>query len=219
MTTSQVRPKRKSSLRKDYLQAIGLLVTEWASFEMILSSSLAHFITADSPSQSDSAAAWVVTHGMEARVKLGLLKSIVRLRWPDKADGFDRWADEVLSVKKLRDLAAHSLWVKGTAKNHIRAVGMTTVGRLQFTEGEYRIRDFEDRVGQLRELSHDLAALLTLTTNTAFVPISLLKNKSPELAPAQRILKRALKEQKNEFRSLGKASRRPKSYHPKSQEP
>src|SRR5207302_8962385 len=58
---------------------------------------------------------------MRDRPITGLIKSIFRLKYPDRADAFDRLIDRLLRDGKRRDGIAHAWWLKGNRPGSIHA--------------------------------------------------------------------------------------------------
>lgn len=186
-----------SGLRRDHHTAIGELIASWAKFEIVLAKGLAHFITAGGKSKEDMDAAFIATTGMEARVKIGLMRSIFRYRFPEEADKFDSWADRVLKVKKVRDLAAHAMWVPAQRRGYVRAYGMTSVGKIKLLQVEYAATDFRKFSNETGGLLFDLAGFFWRQLGIILLPTPKTRDRSDEARLLRRVMK-AVGTQKNE---------------------
>jgi hypothetical protein len=188
------------------------MIYRWAAFDAILADSLARFIMADTKEgKRAETAVFAAVTGMESRVKLGLLKSIVRLHYPKEGDAFDQWADRALDLKKHRDIAAHSHWERAERPGYIRQIGFTTVGRLRPLRAEYSAADLTAKANEIDGLLEDLAGFLWRGPGVLIVPYSVLRDKSPELAPLRRILRQQIRQDKSGLPTRGKRRPRRKS--------
>lgn len=199
---------RRPALTRHHIHAIGLLIYRWAAFEVQLADSLARFIMAGTKeSHKAETAAFAAVIGMEARVKLGLLKSIVRLHYPAEGDAFDRWADRALALKKHRDTVAHSNWERAKRPGYIRQLAVTTVGRIRRLAAEYSAADITARANEIDALLEDLGGFLWRGPGVVLVHYSVLRDKSPELAPVRRMLRQRIREDKSVPPTRGKRPR------------
>lgn len=195
MATTKRRMPRQHTLRREHLQAIGLLITEWAHAEFLFSDILARLIAEPESKNTISSRATIAILGMDARVKLGLMKTIARMRFPEHADGFDKLIDEILSIKKERDLIAHAVWEKGKSPGCIEPVGYRTVGKLKRLSGQRNASQIIDVAWKLREAIQYLGAFLTMNGVAIILPFSALHDMPPEQAPLRRKLMRMLRQE------------------------
>lgn len=109
----------------------------WSAVERALGLHLMRIMRAKEMTGTDEIAAFVVTTGMDARTMLGLLKSLVAVRFLDYAAEFNKLADCLLSAfSKRRNVLAHRAFAPGSQPDRIKVYDIVTVGQLKGSSRE-----------------------------------------------------------------------------------
>jgi hypothetical protein len=132
------------------MEAIGLVIVNWAKAERTLTHAL-WLLLGDPYSKVGNLEELrlVAVTGMRDQVKAGLVKSAFRIRYYHLADRFDKLVDALLREGKRRDNIAHAWWVKGDRPDAIRAwiarpSNVFKVDEFEFTSVE--LRRLADRI-------------------------------------------------------------------------
>lgn len=143
----------QSHLTERHFAEIGRVIVSWSMFEHILKM-MAYSLTADSPvDEAGDRTAAVVFQGMEGRVLVGILVSLIQMRFSDKAVAdFRKFAARVLAAKKHRDLLSHALFEPGQKPDGVRPILVKTVGGLKQAAGEMTPDDIRAWVEEIRSL-------------------------------------------------------------------
>src|SRR5690242_13237356 len=95
----------------DLALAIGNLVTEWSGAQFMLVRALADLMVGRSLKDDDDMNHAAVIFGMEARVLIGLVKTLVGIRLdPRIAEKVRDLLDDMEGAKDLRDFVCHCSW-------------------------------------------------------------------------------------------------------------
>lgn len=130
---------------KEVFAAIGLAITTWSAVERALALHLMHLLRAERASSEDSLAAFAVTHGMDVRTLLGLMKSIVGVRFPAYATEFAEMADNLSEAfTKRRNILAHSAFGIGKKSDRIAVYVIRTVGKMEADEYDLTAKEIRN---------------------------------------------------------------------------
>jgi hypothetical protein len=132
----------------EHVEAIGLIIMNWANAEHVLAHVLARLLGDRLPPVDEfDGLRLVAITGMRDRPVAALTKSIFRLRYSDLADRFDKLIDSLLREGKRRDVIAHAVWNKGNRAGSIR----TGVAR---PSNVFKLEEFEYTAAELRRLAN-----------------------------------------------------------------
>lgn len=131
-------------LTDEHFRTIGVIIVQWAVVERLCTNALVKLLGGD---VDDS---FIVVNGMAARVKIGLLKTLIYRNHNEQARAFDKLAAKLEKQLQQRDIFAHATWTKGATPNHIRPIAVKTVGSI-------RILDAELTPGQIEKLAYHIA--------------------------------------------------------------
>lgn len=122
----------EDKVSKETLAAIGLLMTRCCAIERALTLQLVRASVLNHNAQN-YLVPFMVVSGMTVPTMLGLLKSVIRLRFPGHADEFDKLADQLRNAfANRRDTIAHKVWAAGSKPDRIKVWQIRTVGKIEF---------------------------------------------------------------------------------------
>lgn len=144
----------------DLALAIGNLVTEWAGAQFMLVRALADLMVGRSLKDDDDMNHAAVIFGMEARVLIGLVKTLVGIRLdPRIAEKVRDLLDGMEGAKDLRDFVCHCLWTHNKRGKWV-AVQLKTVGKIKRVERAITVTEIIEKIALLHESAHSLLGYL-----------------------------------------------------------
>lgn len=144
----------------EHARGIGLVIAQWASAERLLTHAICDLMANRTVSYTDDAADLIVMSGREARVLIGLVKSLVRFRFPDDADAFDKIADKLGKEGKTRNIIAHGLWSEGKRPNSIVTYHPITLNNPRVERHEFTPQEFERMAHRILEKGKKIISFL-----------------------------------------------------------
>lgn len=127
-------------LTAEFRAAIGSLIAQFAGLEFAMTDAASQLIGNDVDSRLGSI---VAINGMDIRVKLGVLKTLVELRFDEAAQAeFKKWHNEVEKIAAQRHVAAHSFWMRGEEPGCYVSASFKTVSNFKRARGEMGAEDF-----------------------------------------------------------------------------
>lgn len=112
--------------------AIGLAITMWSAVERALAMHLMRLLRAEKFKSEDNVAAFAVSHGMEVRTVLGLLQSLVGIRFPNHKEEFAKLAEGLSDAyTNRRNVIAHRAFSPGAKPDRIGVYHIQTVGKMK----------------------------------------------------------------------------------------
>ena len=122
----------ENSVDKEVFAAMGLAIATWSAVERALALHLMRLLRAEKTSAEDRIAAFAVTTGMEVRTVLGLMRSLVGLRYPDHETEFAKMVEGLADAyKNRRNILAHAAFVATEKSDRIGVYTLQTVGKLK----------------------------------------------------------------------------------------
>ena len=122
----------ETSVDKEVFAAMGLAIATWSAVERALALHLMRLLRAEKTSAEDKIAAFAVTTGMEVRTVLGLMRSLVGLRFPDHEAEFAKMAEGLADAyTNRRNILAHAAFAAAEKPDRIGVYTLQTVGKLK----------------------------------------------------------------------------------------
>ena len=122
----------ESSVDKEVFAAMGLAIATWSAVERALALHLMRLLRAEKTSAEDEIAAFAVTTGMEVRTVLGLIRSLIGLRFPDHEEEFSNMAEGLADAyTNRRNILAHAAFAAAEKPDRIGVYSIQTVGKLK----------------------------------------------------------------------------------------
>ena len=140
-----------------HLREVGLVILEWASVEILLTQALYELATLHKPSDSSKDATPLsLAIGMDARTKIGLLKSLGKLRF-GQDDEFEKALEAIESTSKKRNWFAHPFgFGKSNKPGKIRLTSAKAVGKLVSVEREFTVKGIHTIALEIHETGANL---------------------------------------------------------------
>lgn len=152
----------EARIDKDVFAAIGLAIVTWSQLERAIGIQMMRVLRTQEMSPSDQLCAFVVTTGMDVRTMVGLLKSLVTVRFAEHADEFNKLADCILSAfTNRRNVLAHRAFGLGKKSNRIKVYDIVTVGQLKAKSHEITATEIRKWALDFFDLAHRLDGFLT----------------------------------------------------------
>ena len=143
-------------LTEAHYAAIGRVITSWSAVEYVLRM-MAYALTANQPiDEGDDRTAAIVFEGMQVRTLVGVLQTLVQMRFPADEKGIKKFGERILKAKKQRDIFGHSLFDSGNELGTVRPLIVKTVGGLKGARGDFSV----DGINMWAKENSELAALL-----------------------------------------------------------
>lgn len=132
----------QNNVSDDHLVGIGLVIAQWASIENLLVQSVCDLM-AGQPSDFSGrdVTSFAVLRGMDARILLGLAKSLTGQLFHKDTDEFNKLADKLDKLGQKRNVVAHGSWTPGKRPGSIQTTHAKTVGRIRTERHEYTARE------------------------------------------------------------------------------
>ncbi len=162
----------QKTLGDDHLRAIGIVIAEWASLEALMTQAICDLIEGKSRSYETNVAPIMAITGMHAQTKIGLLQTLVRLRFESDADEFDKFAKKLRKAQGKRDIIAHSTWSRGAKPGFIEPKGAKTIGSVKILKGETNAGGIESWAWEFYEHGRELVGFMQTRDLLQQVPFS-----------------------------------------------
>ena len=146
----------QETLSEHHLRGIGLVIAQWAQFDSLLLAGICEI------GHVDRETGLIIISGMDPRTKVGLLQTLVRWRYEDEADQFDKLAKRINKLYAQRNDYAHLRWEKGEKPGTIKPIGLKTVGTFKTAKGEVTATDIENLAYRVWMIGNELLAFLRL---------------------------------------------------------
>lgn len=147
----------QKTLSDEHLQAIGLVIAQWASVEKLLVHVLCDLMAGRaSDFTTTDISGLILVSGMDSRTMLGLTKSFVAIQFPERADEFDRLADKLDKEGKRRNIVAHGWWLSGDRPNSIKTSVWKTIGRAKTEPHDYTVDELRNMAKRIYKLGRRL---------------------------------------------------------------
>jgi len=116
-----------------HLLGISRIIIAWAFAERSIADSLWETATGHSfaTMTEDQMLSIALVVGMGTKFMLGILRAVVRARFPDSADSFDKIANALEKMGKARNAVAHAHWQSSERPRAIQTTYFNTMGRLR----------------------------------------------------------------------------------------
>jgi hypothetical protein len=147
---------------EEHFTAIGRIIVRWAITERLLMELVWEIATGqsfDALGQDASISLALVT-GMDARVKLGILKAVFRARHPDDGDEFDKLANKLGKLGQVRNVIAHGHWLAGQRPGTIEAASWRATNRLAVETHAFTARELHSAAERIKDCTWRLAEFL-----------------------------------------------------------
>jgi hypothetical protein len=106
---------------QEVFAGIGLAIVMWSAIERVMGLYVMELLRSKKYSSDDEVAAFLVTTGMDVRTLIGLLRSLVKLRFPSHRTEFDKIADALDNAyTKRRNILAHRAFAAGKSPDRIK---------------------------------------------------------------------------------------------------
>jgi hypothetical protein len=130
-------------ITQEHYAAIGKVMVSWSMFERCLKL-MAYGLTTNSPmEENDDRTAAIAYEGMQTRALIGILESLVQMRFPAERQMIRKFGERALKAKAQRDVLGHSIFERGSAPDTIRPILAKTVGGLRQARGDLTVQDIE----------------------------------------------------------------------------
>lgn len=150
----------QNTLKDDHLLAIGLVIAQWASLEALMTRAICDLIAGKSQSHDENVAPLMAVTGMGAQTKIGLLQTLVRLRFEPDADKFDKFAKKLRKAQGKRDIIAHSTWSTGSNPGFVKPTGAKTIGTVRMLTGDTNAKGIESWAWEFYEHGRQLVEFM-----------------------------------------------------------
>src|SRR5262249_22796787 len=100
--------------------------------------------------------------GMEARVKLGILKAVFRARHPHDGDEFDKLANKLGKLGHVRNVVAHGHWLAGDRPGTIGAASWRSSNRLAVDMHAFTAKELHSVADRIKDCTWRLAEFLQM---------------------------------------------------------
>jgi len=144
---------------EEHLTAIGRIIVRWSITERLLMDLVWEIGTGQSSDAlgHDTPISLALVTGMDARVKLGILKAVFRARHPDDGDEFDKLADKLGRLGHVRNVVAHGHWLAGKRPGTIEAASWRSSNRLGVEMHAYTAKELHSVADRIKDCTWSLA--------------------------------------------------------------
>lgn len=151
----------QSTLSDDHLQGIGLVIAQWASMETLLVHAVCDLMAgAPSDYSGRDISSLAILKNTDARILLGLAKTLYCELFPKEADEFSRLVDKIDKLRSKRNVVAHALWKTGKRNDSIQTKHVRTVGKIKVEVHAYTARELILTAHRIQSRGEQFAALL-----------------------------------------------------------
>jgi len=152
--------ERVSILDPKLAAAIGELIATWSGMQSLLAIALTELMAGHALNDEESVASGVVVLGMEARVQIGLLKTLLAFRLKkEDSDDIAKILDKIENIKKIRDTFAHAVW-ECNDKGEAFSITVKTVGKIKYERTPQRAQDIRAHADRLQKLAGEFCRAL-----------------------------------------------------------
>jgi hypothetical protein len=143
----------------EHLRGIGRIIVRWALTERLLMDLVWEVATGQSFEAVGEAAAisLALVTGMDTRVKLGILKAVFRARHPVDADEFDKLAEKLDKLGKVRNVVAHGNWVAGGRPGTIQATSWISSNKLGMKSHAFTAKELHSTADRIKDTTWEFA--------------------------------------------------------------
>lgn len=157
---NSTQPEIPLILNQHLAAAIGELIATWSGMQSLLARALTDLIAGRALNDDEFVAPAVVVLGMEARVQIGLLKTLLAFRLNKQdSDSIARTLDKIENIKKIRDTLAHAVW-EYDDRGRAFSIIIKTVGQVKYERTPRRAQDIIAHAHRLQGLAGDLCNAL-----------------------------------------------------------
>lgn len=142
--------------------ALGEFIATWSGTEGLITVCLTE-LTVGRPldAERDDIVPMAPFIGMEVRVKVGLLKTLVRARLGNhQGKAIDKIGDDLLAAKDRRDFYAHTMWDYDVEKKQLFAMTVKAIGKVRRTRARTVPEDIWHEITKLHSAANALIAFL-----------------------------------------------------------
>jgi hypothetical protein len=157
-----MEPVYVDPITDEHLRAIGRIIVRWGLTERLLMDLVWEVATGQSFEAlgEEAPISLALVTGMDARVKLGILKAVFRARHPADADEFDKLAEKLDKLGKVRNVVAHGYWTVGDRPGTIEATSWISSTKLGMRAHAFTARELHSAADRIRDTTWQFAEFL-----------------------------------------------------------
>lgn len=152
--------EKQNTPSPEHLAAIGEVINSWSMLNFILCHSVCSMIADDGDVFEADNTATIITTGLKASTAIGLLRTLVKRRFPKEYNKFSKLCDALSKANQQRDTFAHAIWMEGKSPKTIKPYLIKTVGGFKLAKGELTVEDIKEYTACFHSLQLSLYSFL-----------------------------------------------------------